>query len=416
MYQKRFGEPFPTDPYKQLDLAIKAVFDSWNGARAVAYRDHEGIPHHWGTAVNVCTMVFGNMGSDSATGVAFSRSPSTGAHDYLYGEFLINAQGEDVVAGIRTPQQISLAGSREWAQRQGVSEEVRAARYPSLEEAMPESYKQFLEIVKMLEHSYRDMQDMEFTIERGKLWMLQTRSGKRTAAAHVKIAVDLANEGIITKKEALMRVTPAHVEQLLRPAFDPAAKKAVIARGLNASPGAAVGQAVFDAHRAIEIAGSGVDVVLVRPETAPDDVPGMMASKGVLTQKGGATSHAAVVARGNNLPCVAGCGEISVDPVRRQFTAPDGSVIKEGDIISIDGYTGEVFRGAVPMVASRYEEQKDLITLLGWADEVRTLGVRTNADLPVDARRAVAFGAEGLASAEPSICSSTRVPVMLWCG
>ncbi len=396
MYQKRFGEPFPTDPYKQLDLAIKAVFDSWNGARAVAYREHEGIPHHWGTAVNVCTMVFGNMGSDSATGVAFSRSPSSGAHDYLYGEFLINAQGEDVVAGIRTPQQISLPGSREWAKRQGVSEEVRAARYPSLEEAMPESYKQFLEIVKMLEHSYRDMQDMEFTIERGKLWMLQTRSGKRTAAAHVKIAVDLANEGVISKKEALMRVTPAHVEQLLRPAFDPAGKKAVIARGLNASPGAAVGQAVFDAHRAIEIAGTGVDVVLVRPETAPDDVPGMMVSKGVLTQKGGATSHAAVVARGNNLPCVAGCGEISVDPARRQFTAPDGSVVKEGDVISIDGYTGEVFRGAVPMVASRYEEQKDLITLLSWADEVRTLGVRTNADLPVDAQRAVAFGAEGI--------------------
>ncbi len=396
MYLKRFGEAFPTDPYKQLDLAIKAVFDSWNGARAVAYREHEGIPHHWGTAVNVCTMVFGNMGSDSATGVAFSRSPSSGAHDFLYGEFLINAQGEDVVAGIRTPQQISLASSREWAARQGVSEEIRATRYPSLEEVMPGAYQEFMTIVRMLERSYRDMQDMEFTIERGKLWMLQTRSGKRTAAAHVKIAVDLANEGIIDKREALMRVTPGHVEQLLRPTFDPGAKKAVIARGLNASPGAAVGKAVFDAHRAIDLAATGVDVVLVRPETAPDDVPGMMVSKGVLTQKGGATSHAAVVARGNNLPCVAGCGEISVDPGRRQFTAPDGSIVKEGDVISIDGYTGEVFRGAIALVASRFEEQTDLITLLQWADSVRKLGIRTNADLPLDARRAVTFGAEGI--------------------
>jgi pyruvate, orthophosphate dikinase len=396
MYKARFGEDFPTDPYMQLDLSIKAVFKSWNAPRAVAYRDHEGLPHDWGTAVNVCTMVFGNMGSDSATGVAFSRSPSTGEHEYLYGEFLINAQGEDVVAGLRTPQQISLEGSREWAALQGISEEVRAKRYPSLEEAMPEAYQQFLDIVAMLEKNYREMQDMEFTIERGTLWMLQTRSGKRTAAAHVTIAVDLAEEGVITKREALMRVDPEHVEQLLRPAFDPAAAKSAIARGLNASPGAAVGQAVFSADRAKEMASAGVDVVLVRPETAPDDVPGMMASKGVLTQKGGATSHAAVVARGNNLPCVAGCGEISVDVNRRQFTTPGGVVVREGDVISIDGYTGEVFAGSVPMIASRYEEQVDLITLLGWADGVRKLGIRTNADLPVDARRAVAFGAEGI--------------------
>ena len=396
MYRNRFGEDFPTDPYKQLDLSIKAVFDSWNAPRAVAYRDHEGIPHEWGTAVNVCTMVFGNMGSDSATGVAFSRSPSTGEHEYLYGEFLINAQGEDVVAGLRTPQQISLQGSREWAERQGISEEVRAKRFPSLEEAMPAAYQQFLDIVAMLEGNYRDMQDMEFTIERGTLWMLQTRTGKRTAAAHVRIAVDLTNEGVITKEEALMRVEPEHVEQLMRPAFDPEAVKMPIARGLNASPGAAVGQAVFTADRAMELATSGADVILVRPETAPDDVPGMMASKGVLTQKGGATSHAAVVARGNNLPCVAGCGEISVDVNRRQFIAPGGTVVREGDVISIDGYTGEVFSGAVPMIASQYDEQVDLITLLSWADGIRKLGIRTNADLPQDARRAVAFGAEGI--------------------
>ncbi len=396
MYRQRFEEDFPTDPYKQLDLAIKAVFSSWNAPRAVAYRNHEGIPHHWGTAVNVCTMVFGNMGNDSATGVAFSRSPSTGEHKYLYGEFLVNAQGEDVVAGIRTPQQISLAGSLEWAKRQGISEAERAKRYPSLEEVMPKTYQEFLDIVAMLEKNYRDMQDMEFTVERGKLWMLQTRTGKRTAAAHVTIAVDLVLEGVIDKKEALMRVEPAHVEQLLRPAFDPSAKKTAIARGLNASPGAAVGKAVFNADRAMAMAADGADVVLVRPETSPDDVPGMMASKGVLTQKGGATSHAAVVARGNNLPCVAGCGEISVDPNRKQFTAPDGTVIHEGDVISIDGYTGEVFAGAVPMIASQFEEQQDLITLLAWADEVKRLGVRTNADLPHDARRAVAFGAEGI--------------------
>jgi len=396
MYKARFGEDFPSDPYKQLDLAIRAVFDSWNGERAIAYREHEGIPHHWGTAVNICTMVFGNMGNDSATGVAFSRDPSTGAHEYLYGEFLVNAQGEDVVAGIRTPQQISLKGSREWAKRQGISEEERREKYPSLEELMPEVYKEFLGIVDMLERYYRDMQDMEFTIERGKLWMLQTRNGKRTAAAAVKIAVDMAKEGIITKEEAIMRVEPEYVDQLLRPTFDPNAEKHLIAQGLNASPGAAVGKAAFTAERAKEWATQGEDVILVRPETNPDDVPGMLVSKGVLTQKGGATSHAAVVARGNNLPCVAGCGEISVDTNRRMFTAPDGTVIKEGDTISIDGFTGEVYAGAVPLVASRYEEQVELITLLSWADEIRTLGVRTNADYPEDARRALAFGAEGI--------------------
>jgi pyruvate,orthophosphate dikinase len=395
MYREHFGEPFPTDPYTQLDLAIKAVFDSWNGARAIAYRDHEGIPHDWGTAVNVQTMVFGNMGSDSGTGVAFSRDPATGAHDHLYGEFLINAQGEDVVAGIRTPLRISLDGSRQWAEAQGIPDQVRKSRYPSLEELMPEIYREFLAIVDMLEKHYQDMQDMEFTIERGKLWMLQTRTGKRTAAAAVKIAVDLAKEGIISQEEAIKRVEPEDVEQLLRPSFDPDAPKDLIAKGLNASPGAAVGIAVFDAERAQEAAEEGKDVILVRPETNPDDVPGMLVSKGVLTQTGGATSHAAVVARGNNLPCVAGCSAISVDPGRRQFTV-DSTVVKEGDTISLDGFTGEVFLGAVPMVDAEYEKQTELITLLDWADEIRSLGVRTNADYPRDARRAVAFGAEGI--------------------
>jgi len=395
MYKEQFDEDFPTDPLKQLDLSIKAVFDSWNAPRAIAYRDHEDIPHHWGTAVNVCTMVFGNMGEDSATGVAFSRSPSTGEGEYLYGEFLVNAQGEDVVAGIRTPHQISLQGSREWARDRGISEAVRAEKYPSLEEVMPETYQEFLEIVDMLERYYRDMQDMEFTVERGDLWMLQTRTGKRTAKAHVKIAVDLANEGIIDREEALMRVEPGHVEQLLRPSFDPEAEKTLIAQGLNASPGAAVGIAVLDADRAQEMAEDGQDVILVRPETSPEDVPGMLASKGVLTQKGGATSHAAVVARGNNLPCVAGCEDISVDLNRKQFTTDD-VVIKEGDVISIDGFNGEVYQGVVPMIEAEWSQQTELIELLGWADEVREIGVRTNADVEQDAKRAVDFGAEGI--------------------
>ncbi len=395
MYKARFGEDFPTDPYKQLELAIKAVFDSWNGARAIAYRDHEGIPHEWGTAVNVQTMVFGNMGDDSATGVAFSRDPATGEYEYLYGEFLINAQGEDVVAGIRTPQRITLAGSRAWAESQGISEEERASKYPSLEEALPEMYEQFVGIVDELETHYRDMQDVEFTIERGKLWMLQTRTGKRAAPSAVKIAVDLVNSGMISKEEAVMRVDPDYVDLLLRPSFDPQAEKKQIAKGLNASPGAASGIAVFDAERAKALAEEGKSIILVRPETAPDDVPGMLVSKGVLTQKGGATSHAAVVARGNNLPCVAGCEAISVDVARRQFTIGD-IVVKEGDVISIDGFTGEVYEGVVPTIKAEYEKQTDLITLLGWADEMRTLGVRANADLPEDARRAVAFGAEGI--------------------
>jgi pyruvate,orthophosphate dikinase len=379
MYRGHFGTDFPTDPYKQLELSIKAVFDSWNGERAVAYREFNKIPHDWGTAVNVCTMVFGNMGEGSGTGVAFTRDPATG-EKRLYGDFLENAQGEDVVAGIRTPMKIER-----------------------LQEVLPDIYEQFGQVAQQLETHYRDMQDLEFTVERGKLWMLQTRTGKRTAAAAVKIAVDMAYEGALTKEEAVMRVKPEEVDQLLHPFFDPQAKLSaeergdLLAEGLNASPGAGTGIAVFDAERAKELAGEGQAVILVRPETSPDDVPGMLVSKGVLTQHGGATSHAAVVARGNNLPGVVGCEDISVDIERAQFTVKaTGRVVKEGDIISVDGGAGEVFWGEIHTLEVEYEKQKDLVELLNWADKIRELGVRTNADLPKDARRARQFGAEGI--------------------
>jgi pyruvate,orthophosphate dikinase len=379
MYKDHFGEDFPTDPYKQLELSIKAVFESWNGARAVAYREYNNIPNDWGTAVNACTMVFGNMGDKSGTGVAFTRDPATG-ENVLYGEYLENAQGEDVVAGIRTPMTIA-----------------------QLQEVMPDIYEEFSQVAQQLEDHYRDMQDVEFTVEQGKLWMLQTRTGKRTAAAAVKIAVEMAKEGVITKEEAVMRVKPEEVDQLLHPFFDPEAKMAateqgdMLAKGLNASPGAGTGIAIFDAEKAKELGAEGRAVILVRPETAPDDVPGMLASKGVLTQHGGMTSHAAVVARGSNMPCVAGCEDIRVDVERAQFTVRETDrMIKEGDIISVDGSTGEVFWGEIDTMEVEYEEQAELVELLEWADEIRTLGVRTNADLPDDARRAVAFGAEGI--------------------
>ncbi len=379
MYKEHFGEEFPSDPHTQLRLAIQAVFDSWNGARAVAYREHEGIPHDWGTAVNVQTMVFGNLGEKSGTGVAFTRDPATG-EKHLYGEYLPNAQGEDVVAGIRTPMKIA-----------------------QLKEVMPDIYEQFSQVARQLENYYRDMQDLEFTVEQGKLWMLQTRTGKRTAAAAVRIAVDMVHEGLITKEEAVTRVKTTEVDQLLHPFFDPKAKLSaeeqgdLLAEGLDASPGAATGMAVFDAERAQELGGSGKAVILVRPETSPDDVPGMLASKGVVTQHGGMTSHAAVVARGNNLPCVAGCEGIRVDLERRQFTVPGtGRVVKEGDIISIDGGSGEVFWGEIRTLEVEYEKQESLIELLGWADEIRKLGVRANADIGRDARRARQFGAEGI--------------------
>jgi len=379
LYEEKTGEPFPTDPLEQLRMSIKAVFDSWNIPRAVAYREYNDIPHDWGTGVNVQTMVFGNMGETSGTGVAFTRNPATGEKK-LYGDFLDNAQGEDVVAGIRTPMDIQ-----------------------ELKEFSAEVYDQFIEVTQHLEQFYQDMQDVEFTIERGKLWMLQTRTGKRTAAAAVKIAVDMAHEGLIDKETAIMRVKPDDVDQLMHPFFDPDAKTSardegqLIATGLDASPGAGTGMAVFEADKATEWAAEGKNVILVRPETAPDDVPGMLASQGVLTQHGGATSHAAVVARGSNLPCVAGCEDIRVDVERGQFTVPEtGRTVKEGDIISIDGGTGEVFWGGLEMLEVDYEEQEDLVELLGWADEIRELGVRTNADYGKDALKARSFGAEGI--------------------
>jgi pyruvate, orthophosphate dikinase len=373
--REKTGEDFPTDPYRQLELAIRAVFDSWFGKRAHDYREFNKIPHDLGTAVNVVTMVFGNMGDDSGTGVAFTRDPNTG-EKALYGEYLTNAQGEDVVAGVRTPAKIS-----------------------QMRDEMPDVYAQFEEIAQRLERHYRDMQDLEFTIERGKLYMLQTRSGKRTAPAAVKIAVDMAGEGLITKDEALQRVDPAQIVQLLLPRFDDAAKATVgerlLGKGLNASPGAAVGQAIFDPDRAVTAKEAGNPVILVRIETSPDDVHGMLAAKGVLTARGGATSHAAVVARSMGLPCVAGAESLKIDYARREMRA-GSATIREGDVISIDGTTGEIFAGELPTIEARFEDEHDLATLLGWADGVRRLQVWANADYPRDAERARAFGAQGI--------------------
>jgi pyruvate,orthophosphate dikinase len=377
LYKKELGEDFPDDPYEQMRQAIAAVFGSWFGAPATSYRNAEGLSHDWGTGVNVQTVVFGNMGEDSGTGVAFTRNPATGEKK-LYGEYLLNAQGEDVVAGIRTPSLIA-----------------------DMAKEMPEQYKEFLKICDRLEGHYQDVQDMEFTVERGKLWMLQTRTGKRTAAAAVKIAVDMVNEGLITKEEALMRVTPAQVDQFLHPRFDPEAiqraKEAgkLLAVGLNASPGAAAGVAIFDADTAEERGKAGEAVILVRPETNPDDVHGMVQAQGILTQHGGMTSHAAVVARGWGKPCVAGCEALRINLDARKFSV-NGKEIKEGDYISINGTTGEVFKGSIATVEASFEEEHDLVTLLGWADEVRRLGVWTNADNPQDAARARGFGAEGI--------------------
>ena len=367
--ERRTGNPFPEEPWEQLTGAIAAVFSSWNGKRAIAYREYNHIPHTLGTAVNVQAMVFGNMGQDSGTGVAFTRDPSTGERR-LYGEYLLNAQGEDVVAGIRTPQPIA-----------------------SLESSLPEVYRQFQEIAEKLERHYRDVQDMEFTIERGKLYMLQTRTGKRTAAAAVKIAVDMVDEGLITREEALSRVEPEQVDHLLHRAIDPRAEVKVLAQGLAASPGAATGAAVFDADRAEEMAKKGQRSILVRIETNPDDVHGMIAAEGVLTSRGGRTSHAAVVARGMGKPCVAGCDGIRVDLEKRRFAA-DGVTIKEGDLITIDGTTGRVIQGSVPMVEAGVSG--DLEKLLKTADQVRRLKVYANADTPEDARRAREFGAQGI--------------------
>jgi len=377
LYKKELGEDFPDDPYDQLYQSTAAVFDSWFGAPAVSYRNAEGFPHDWGTAVNVVTMVFGNMGLDSGTGVAFTRDPSTGEKG-LYGEYLLDAQGEDVVAGIRTPKQIA-----------------------DMAKDLPAQFDEFVAITHRLEDHYRDVQDMEFTIERGKLWMLQTRTGKRTATAAVKIAVDMVGEGLISKEEALLRVTPTQVNQLLHPQFDPAsiteAKEAgrFLAKGLNASPGAATGMTTFSADKAAELGGLGKKVILVRPETNPEDVHGMEKAQGVLTQHGGMTSHAAVVARGWGKPCVAGCEALRINLAAGSFTA-SGQTIKEGDYISIDGATGDVFLGSIGTVEPNIEDDVELASLLSWADEVRTLGVRANADVAKDALQARAFGAEGI--------------------
>ncbi len=381
LVEQEWGKPFPQDVQDQLWGAVGAVFGSWESERAKVYRRLNGIPGDWGTAVNVQAMVFGNMGDTSATGVAFTRDPATGENAY-YGEFLINAQGEDVVAGIRTPQYLTRA-ARERAN----------AKPLSMEEAMPEVYGQLADVFRILETHYRDMQDIEFTVERGKLWMLQTRSGKRTAKAALKIAVDMASEGLITREEAILRVEPAALDQLLHPTLDPSAKRDVLTKGLPASPGAASGKIVFDADSAEKAAANGESVILVRVETSPEDIHGMHAAKGILTARGGMTSHAAVVARGMGRPCVSGAGGIVID-AKAKLLRVGGRELREGDILTLDGATGEVMAGAVATVQP--ELAGDFGTLMAWADDVRRMKVRTNAETPQDAQTARDFGAEGI--------------------
>src|ERR1700690_1834806 len=409
--KKHEGFDFPQDPYKQLELATEAVFKSWNGKRAIDYRRATNIPDDLGTAVNIVTMVFGNMGDDSGTGVAFTRNPSTGDRKRR-GEYLLNAQGEDVVAGIRNADPIE-----------------------NLKTKMPEAYNQFMDITGKLEKHYKDMQDVEFTIEHRKLWMLQTRTGKRTAKFAVKIAVDMANDGLITKEEAVKRVTPEQVDTMLHPQFDDQAKKnaekagSLFGKGVNASPGAAVGQAYFDADLAEKMAKEQKqDVIMVRPFTKPDDVHGMIAAKGVLTSEGGATSHAAVVARQFGIPCIVGASMIKIDLEKRVMSV-ENKIVREGEWISVDGTTGNVFVGKVPMTAASLEEQTELMTLLKWADEIcarpnmrvapkgwptRGLQVWANADYPKDARRARSYGAVGigLCRTEHMFFEPERLPIV----
>ena len=379
--EKELGKPFPQDPYEQLWGAVSAVFGSWMNARAIKYRELNQIPESWGTAVNVQAMVFGNMGETSATGVAFTRNPSTGERE-LYGEFLINAQGEDVVAGIRTPQDITERARK-----------ASASNKPSMEKAMPEAYAELVRIYGILENHYRDMQDMEFTVEKGKLWMLQTRNGKRTARAALRIAVDLASEGLISQDEAVGRVDPAALDQLLHPTIDPKAERTIIATGLPASPGAASGEIVFNSDDAEAAKKNDRKVILVRVETSPEDIHGMHAAEGILTTRGGMTSHAAVVARGMGKPCVSGAGSIRVDYAKGTMTVA-GNELKKGDVITIDGSTGQVLRGEIAMLEP--ELSGEFATLMGWADKARNLKVRANADTPLDARTARNFGAEGI--------------------
>ena len=388
------GHDFPTNPVEQLWGAICAVFRSWMNERAILYRKMEGIPDEWGTAVTVQSMVFGNMGETSATGVCFSRDAATG-ENLFNGEYLVNAQGEDVVAGIRTPQQITLEGSRRWAALQGISEEERASKYPSMEEAMPEIYKELDAIQTKLENHYRDMQDMEFTVQEGKLWFLQTRNGKRTGTAMVKIAMDLVKEGLIDEKTAIKRCEPQKLDELLHPVFDSKALKAakVITQGLPASPGAACGQIVFHADDAQEWAKDGHKVVMVRIETSPEDLAGMSAAEGILTARGGMTSHAAVVARGMGKCCVSGAGAIVVDYKAKTLTV-EGVTYKEGDYISLNGSTGQVYAGQIPTKAA--ELSGDFKELMDLCDKYTHLQVRTNADTPHDAQVARDFGAKGI--------------------
>ncbi|MFA7216207.1 MAG: pyruvate, phosphate dikinase, partial [Bacillota bacterium] len=389
LYSREMKEEFPQDPNDQLLLAVGAVFRSWDNPRARAYRNINDIPHNLGTAVNVQSMVFGNLGDTSGTGVAFTRNPATG-EKALFGEFLLNAQGEDVVAGIRTPKPIE-----------------------SMDEVFPDVHKQFRETAVLLEKHYRDMQDIEFTVERGKLYILQTRNGKRTAAAAVKVAVDLVNEGLITKEDALMRIPPGQLDQLLHPNFDvkELEKAQLLAQGLPASPGAATGAVYFTAEEAVKAAQAGTKVILVRQETSPEDIEGMNAAEGILTSRGGMTSHAAVVARGMGKCCVAGCGAIRVEENQKRFTVK-GVTVSEGESISLDGSTGRVYSGSIPTTEPQLSGS--FATLMEWADEIRELEVWTNADNPKDAATAVRFGAEGigLCRTEHMFFEEDRIPAV----
>ncbi|MEN3146969.1 pyruvate, phosphate dikinase [Neorhizobium sp. IRAMC:178] len=400
MIEDELDTSFPQDPHGQLWGAIRAVFSSWMNPRAMTYRMLHHIPEEWGTAVNVQTMVFGNLGSSSATGVAFTRNPSTG-EKALYGEFLVNAQGEDVVAGIRTPQSITEEGRI-----------ASGSEKPSMEKLMPETFAEFKAICDRLEAHYREMQDLEFTVERGKLWMLQTRSGKRTTRAAMKIAVDMVEEGVITEEEAVCRIEPPSLDQLLHPTIDPRVERHVVGSGLPASPGAATGEIVFTAEEAVEAEHEGRKVILVRIETSPEDIHGMHAAEGILTTRGGMTSHAAVVARGMGIPCVVGAGSMRVDLRNEILIGAGGVTLKRGDTVTIDGSSGQVLKGAVPMIQPALSG--DFGKLMAWADKTRRMTVRTNADTPQDARAARSFGAEGigLCRTEHMFFEGDRIHVM----
>jgi pyruvate, orthophosphate dikinase len=379
--KEKLGSDFPQDPQEQMWGAISAVFGSWTNQRAVTYRRLHDIPSDWGTAVNIQAMVFGNMGDDCATGVCFTRDPSTGNSDF-YGEYLINAQGEDVVAGTRTPQPLNISGK-----------EISDTDLPSMEEVMPEMYRELVSVRDKLERHYKDMQDMEFTIQQSKLWMLQTRTGKRTTKAALKIAVDMVKEGLIDKEEAVRRIDPAQLDQILHPTLDPKAERNVLGKGLPASPGAASGKVVFSAEDAEAWHAKNEEIILVRIETSPEDISGMYVAQGILTTRGGMTSHAAVVARGMGTPCVSGAGDIAVDYKNKTFTA-NGETVLEGDVITIDGASGEIMLGRVATI--KPELTGDFQSLMGWADDIRTMGVRANAETPLDAGTAKEFGAEGI--------------------